>query len=91
MKILFVCVANVGRSQMAEAFCNKLSRHEAISAGSQVGEKMGQILSDRAQEAEASSPPGDMLKIMLQEEEWTLTGTSGPNSPTAWWMGWTGS
>ncbi len=74
MKILFVCVANVGRSQMAEAFFNKLSRHEATSAGSQVGEKIGQVLSDRAKEAEASSTPGDMLKIMLQEEELDLYG-----------------
>ncbi|MCH8745447.1 MAG: hypothetical protein IIB31_07360 [Chloroflexi bacterium] len=74
MKILFVCVANVGRSQMAEAFCNKLSRHEATSAGSQVGEKMGQVLSDRAREAEASSTPGDMLKIMFQEEDLDLYG-----------------
>ena len=74
MKILFVCVANVGRSKMAEAFCNKLSRHEATSAGSQVGEKMGQVLSDRAREAEASSTPGDMLKIMFQEEDLDLYG-----------------
>ena len=34
MKILFVCKANIARSQMAEAFFNNLSKnHEAISAG----------------------------------------------------------
>lgn len=34
MNILFVCRANVGRSQMAEAIFNKLTKkHSAISAG----------------------------------------------------------
>jgi protein-tyrosine-phosphatase len=34
MKILFICRANVGRSQMAEAFLNELSsKHTAHSAG----------------------------------------------------------
>jgi len=34
--VLFICVHNAGRSQMAEAFFNKLSegRHRGISAGS---------------------------------------------------------
>jgi protein-tyrosine-phosphatase len=34
MKVLFICRANVGRSQMGEAFFNALaSKHSAISAG----------------------------------------------------------
>lgn len=34
MKILFVCGANVGRSQIAESYFNKFSKkHKAISAG----------------------------------------------------------
>ena len=32
MKVLFVCNANVGRSQIAEALFNKLSVHESVSA-----------------------------------------------------------
>jgi len=34
--VLFICVHNAGRSQMAEAFFNKLSegRHRGISGGS---------------------------------------------------------
>ena len=37
MKILFVCKYNVGRSQIAEAFLNKLSKkHRAVSAGIKV-------------------------------------------------------
>ena len=39
MKILFLCRANVGRSQVAEAFFNRLSKkNKAISAGTHVGE-----------------------------------------------------
>lgn len=38
MKVLFVCRANAGRSQIAEAFFNSLSRkHRAVSAGIAVG------------------------------------------------------
>ena len=33
MKVLFVCNANVGRSQVAEALSNQLPREPAISAG----------------------------------------------------------
>jgi protein-tyrosine-phosphatase len=38
MKILFVCKANSGRSQLAEAIFNKLCeyKHQAISAGTKV-------------------------------------------------------
>ncbi len=36
MKILFVCYANAGRSQVAEAFFNQLSQHKAESAGTRV-------------------------------------------------------
>ncbi len=68
MKVLFVCVANVGRSQMAEAFFNRLSDHQATSTGSRVGHKEGQTLKERSIEPEASSTPGNMLKIMLEEE-----------------------
>jgi protein-tyrosine-phosphatase len=38
MKILFVCRANVGRSQVAQVCFNKLSRHTADSAGIAVDE-----------------------------------------------------
>lgn len=45
MKILFVCKANVGRSQMAEAFARNLGL-DAISAGTDVGEKSGRKIGD---------------------------------------------
>ena len=44
MNILFVCKSNVGRSQMAEAFFSRLSKHKSISAGTNVFEKEGQPL-----------------------------------------------
>ena len=45
MEILFICKANVGRSQMAEAFFNRMSkRHHAISAGVNPGSWEGKNL-----------------------------------------------
>ena len=38
MKVLFVCYANVGRSQVAQACFTTLSRHESDSAGIAVNE-----------------------------------------------------
>jgi protein-tyrosine-phosphatase len=47
MNILFICKANVGRSQMASAFFSMLSKkNKSTSAGTQVGEKEGQIVGD---------------------------------------------
>jgi protein-tyrosine-phosphatase len=38
MKVLFVCYANIGRSQVAEACFKKLSQHDCNSAGIAVNE-----------------------------------------------------
>ncbi len=38
MKILFVCYANAGRSQVAEELFNQLSQHKAESAGTKADE-----------------------------------------------------
>jgi protein-tyrosine-phosphatase len=38
MKVLFVCYANVARSQVAQAYFTKLSRHPSDSAGIAVNE-----------------------------------------------------
>jgi arsenate reductase len=47
MKILFVCRANVGRSQMAAAFLNSLTKkHTAESAGFATGGHAGKLLSE---------------------------------------------
>jgi len=40
MKILFICKSNTGRSQMAAAFFNKLSKkHQGLDAGNKVKER----------------------------------------------------
>lgn len=45
-KILFVCVHNAGRSQMAEAFFNKMAKGkaESLSAGTQITEKINPLV-----------------------------------------------
>jgi protein-tyrosine-phosphatase len=40
MKVLFVCYANVGRSQVAQAYFATLSKHESDSAGIAVNERI---------------------------------------------------
>jgi protein-tyrosine-phosphatase len=40
MKVLFVCYANVGRSQVAHAYFEKLSKHHCESAGIAVNERL---------------------------------------------------
>ena len=44
--VLFVCIHNSGRSQMAEAFFNMAAKgkHKAISAGTQPAEKVNPIV-----------------------------------------------
>jgi len=50
MKILFVCVYNVGRSQIAEAFFNRLSKkHQAVSAGLETDEYEGRPIFEIAE------------------------------------------
>lgn len=45
MDVLFICRANVGRSQMAPAFFNKLSKkHKAVGAGTHVDNHEGEPL-----------------------------------------------
>ena len=63
MDILFVCVGNVGRSQIAEAFFNQSSQHQATSAGLGVGDADGQTVGERA-----LSRPGSMLQVVREEE-----------------------
>lgn len=43
LKVIFACVHNAGRSQMAAAFFNRLAAHdkaEAVSAGTEPGERV---------------------------------------------------
>jgi protein-tyrosine-phosphatase len=46
MKVLFVCKGNVGRSQMAAALFNKMSKIKASSAGTNVKEDEAQKIKE---------------------------------------------
>ena len=50
--ILFVCVHNSGRSQMAEAFFNSLAKGKArgLSAGTQPGDKVNPVVAEAMKE-----------------------------------------
>jgi len=52
-KVLFICVHNAGRSQMAEAFFNQMAKGKAkaISAGSQPADKVNPVVVKVMQEA----------------------------------------
>jgi protein-tyrosine-phosphatase len=43
MKVLFICYANVGRSQVAEACFKTLSQHDSHSAGIALNERIAQM------------------------------------------------
>ena len=69
MKILFVCRANVGRSQMAQAFFDSLSTHESESAGTMVAEmgKDGQTLAERVREVGPTAAASFVVEVMRLE------------------------
>lgn len=52
LRVLFVCVENAGRSQMAEAFARRYGKHiEAYSAGSKPSGKVNPIAVDVMRES----------------------------------------
>ncbi|MCS5654499.1 MAG: hypothetical protein NZ810_01040 [Dehalococcoidia bacterium] len=65
MDVLFVCRANLGRSQMAQAMFNRLSKHQSTSAGTMVLEMDGQTVAKRAEVA----PSGVLVLELMSEEE----------------------
>ncbi len=67
MKVLFVCNANVGRSQMAEALFNKLSNHESASAGVRADEILAKT--PRLTRKMKDGGPGGELVIRAMQEE----------------------
>ncbi len=51
-KVIFICIHNSGRSQMAEAFFNRMvqGKAKAVSAGSQPAEKVNPIVIEAMKE-----------------------------------------
>ena len=68
MKVLFVCVHNSGRSQMAEAFTRVLSagRVEAISAGTVPGATLNPVVTEAMKERGVSMD-GQYPKVIDQQ------------------------
>ena len=70
--VVFVCVHNSGRSQMAEAFFNKLAKGKAIgiSAGTQPGDKVNPIVVETMSEVgiDISGNKPKMLTMEMVEK-----------------------
>ena len=70
--VLFVCVHNAGRSQMAEAFMNELSRGKirALSAGTKPADVVNPVVIDAMREVgiEISGKKPAMLTMGLIEQ-----------------------
>ena len=77
-KVLFVCVENARRSQMAEAFLNKLARGEAVavSAGdrpaSKVDEKAVEVMKEIGIDITEQRPKALTMK-MVEEADVVIT------------------
>ncbi len=70
--VLFVCVHNAGRSQMAAAFFNRLAndKAEGISAGTQPAEKVNPVVVEAMRETgiDISGAKPQMLTMELVEK-----------------------
>ena len=76
-KILFVCVENAGRSQMAEAFFRKYmpSDFEPISAGTKPAPKVNPIVAQAMEEIGINiedNNPQSISQQMMDESEHTI-------------------
>ncbi len=71
MKVLYVCVHNAGRSQMAEAFTNHLAQEKGLDVVAEsAGTVGGKVLNPMAVEAMAElgiSMEGHAPKLLTQE------------------------
>jgi arsenate reductase len=76
--VLFICIHNAGRSQMAEAFFNKLSegRHRGISAGSRPADTVNPVVVEAMREVGfdiSSRKPKKLDKEMILEADLAIT------------------
>ena len=76
--IVFVCVHNSGRSQMAEAFFNELAegRAQAISAGTQPSDKVNPVVVEAMREVGidiSSNKPKALTLEMVEEADRMIT------------------
>jgi arsenate reductase len=76
--VLFICVHNAGRSQMAEAFFNRLSggRHHGISAGSRPSGSVNPVVVEGMKEVGfdiSANKPKKLTKEMILEADLAIT------------------
>ena len=79
--ILFVCVHNSGRSQMAEAFLNKLARGkaQAISAGTQPAGEVNPVVIEAMREVGvdiSGNKPKALTMDMVEKADRMITWSS---------------
>jgi len=76
--ILFVCVHNSGRSQMAEAFFNQMAKGkaQAYSAGTQPSDKVNPVVTEAMQEVGkdvTSNKPKRLTMDMVEKADRVIT------------------
>ena len=83
--VLFICIHNAGRSQIAEAFFNKLSegRHRGISAGSRPADSVNPVVVEAMREVGfdiSSRKPKKLDKEMILEADLAITMGGGEDA-----------
>ena len=82
-KVLFVCVENARRSQMAEAFLNKLTKGHAVAASagarpaSKVDEKAVEVMKEIGIDITKQRPKA-LTMMMVEEADVVITMGCGP-------------
>jgi arsenate reductase len=85
--VIFACVHNAGRSQMAAAFFNRLadpSKVRAISAGTEPGERVHPEVVDAMREREldlTSARPQKLTPSLAANAAWLITMGCGDQCP----------
>lgn len=86
-RVIFACVHNAGRSQMAAAFFNQLAnraRAEAVSAGTQPGERVHPVVVDVMNEVGidlSSQKPQRLTESLARDAKLLVTMGCGDECP----------
>jgi arsenate reductase (thioredoxin) len=86
-RVIFACVHNAGRSQMAAAFFNRLAdptQARAISAGTQPGERVHPEVVEVMRERDidvANARPQKLTDELAQGAQWLITMGCGDQCP----------
>jgi arsenate reductase len=81
-RVIFACVHNAGRSQMAAAFFNALAQNaEAISAGTNPGERVHPEVIAAMLEVGIDLSARKPQKLVTQEAAWLITMGCGDGCP----------